>query len=579
MKKVLLPIIASLLLICSCHRRPVYPPQFLVADSLASVQPDSAIALLEALKADSPQWDKATQMYHKLLTVKAHDKAFITHTSDSLMLSVLNYYEHGGDKRLLPEAYYYMGSTYRDMNDAPRALEYYQKALEVLPEGASPLRRYVNNQMGWLFYRQKLYDEALSHYQQSYTNDSIMEDKAEMASDLRNAGYIFRCKDNFEAALDTYYQAKEILADLNDTTVLDEVDTQIASLLLALGNNDEAKRFIMLPLKRVTRSSISNVYSIAAKAYLRIGQIDSAIYYYNELLKYGNIYGRQVAYEQLSLFAIKDKRFDDAICYTNMFKVLTDSIQSITATESLAQMNSLYNYKKALEEREAIIERNNANRWIIFLLCLSFTIIILIVWISFKRIKHRKAAIKEKLEEMEQEREMMRIDNEHSLAEMRAQIEDLENQLDSIGKENAQLSNMIVTQQRMIRSQLLVAEEKLIQNNNLDDQLKKSKLYAHIINLINRKNKKLSGKDFEELKKLYEEVAPDFMEKLMGLCKYNDIELQVTLLRRMGITPTDIAFLTNYVKSKISNVRSDLFKRVTGEKGRASQWDEYVYNL
>lgn len=579
MKKVLLPIIASLLLICSCHRRPVYPPQFLVVDSLASVQPDSAIALLEALKADSPQWDKATQMYHKLLTVKAHDKAFITHTSDSLMLSVLNYYEHGGDKRLLPEAYYYMGSTYRDMNDAPRALEYYQKALEVLQEGASPLRRYVNNQMGWLFYRQKLYDEALSHYQQSYTNDSIMEDKAEMASDLRNAGYIFRCKDNFEAALDTYYQAKEILADLNDTTVLDEVDTQIASLLLALGNNDEAKRFIMLPLKRVTRSSISNVYSIAAKAYLRIGQIDSAIYYYNELLKYGNIYGRQVAYEQLSLFAIKDKRFDDAICYTNMFKVLTDSIQSITATESLAQMNSLYNYKKALEEREAIIERNNANRWIIFLLCLSFTIIILIVWISFKRIKHRRAAIKEKLEEMEQEREMMRIDNEHSLAEMRAQIEDLENQLDSIGKENAQLSNMIVTQQRMIRSQLLVAEEKLIQNNNLDDQLKKSKLYAHIINLINRKNKKLSGKDFEELKKLYEEVAPDFMEKLMGLCKYNDIELQVTLLRRMGITPTDIAFLTNYVKSKISNVRSDLFKRVTGEKGRASQWDEYVYNL
>lgn len=546
---------------------------------MASVQPDSAIALLEALKADSPQWDKATQMYHKLLTVKAHDKAFITHTSDSLMLSVLNYYEHGGDKRLLPEAYYYMGSTYRDMNDAPRALEYYQKALEVLPEGASPLRRYVNNQMGWLFYRQKLYDEALSHYQQSYTNDSIMEDKAEMASDLRNAGYIFRCKDNFEAALDTYYQAKEILADLNDTTVLDEVDTQIASLLLALGNNDEAKRFIMLPLKRVTRSSISNVYSIAAKAYLRIGQIDSAIYYYNELLKYGNIYGRQVAYEQLSLFAIKDKRFDDALCYTNMFKVLTDSIQSITATESLAQMNSLYNYKKALEEREAIIERNNANRWIIFLLCLSFTIIILIVWISFKRIKHRRAAIKEKLEEMEQEREMMRIDNEHSLAEMRAQIEDLENQLDSIGKENAQLSNMIVTQQRMIRSQLLVAEEKLIQNNNLDDQLKKSKLYAHIINLINRKNKKLSGKDFEELKKLYEEVAPDFMEKLMGLCKYNDIELQVTLLRRMGITPTDIAFLTNYVKSKISNVRSDLFKRVTGEKGRASQWDEYVYNL
>ena len=131
----------------------------------------------------------------------------------------------------------------------------------------------------------------------------------------------------------------------------------------------------------------------------------------------------------------------------------------------------------------------------------------------------------------------------------------------------------------MIQSQLLEAEEKLIRNNNLDEQLKRSKIYAHIISLINGKKKRLSYKDFDDLKKIYEEVSPEFMEKLMGLCKFNDIELQVTLLRRMGISPTDIAFLTNYVKSKISNVRSDLFKRVTGEKCKASQWDEYVYNL
>ena len=133
MKNILpLFIVVYLLAVCSCQHRQSYPPQFLVADSLASVQPDSAIALLESLKAESLQWDKATQMYYSLLTIKAQDKAYISQTSDSLMLSVLHYYEHGGDKRLLPEAYYYMGSTYRDLGDAPRALEYYQKALEVI---------------------------------------------------------------------------------------------------------------------------------------------------------------------------------------------------------------------------------------------------------------------------------------------------------------------------------------------------------------------------------------------------------------------------------------------------------------
>ena len=522
---------------------------------------------------------QGTQMYHSLLTVKARDKAYIPHTSDSLMLSVLNYYEHGGDKRLLPEAYYYMGSTYRDMNDAPRALEYYQKALEVLPEGASPLRRYINNQMGFLFYRQKLYDEALSHYQQSYTNDSILEDKAEMASDLRNIGYIYFCKDNYNTSSNTYFFAKELLDNLKNDEAMAEIDTQIAGLYLELEKADSAKPFIQSSLKHSARSEISNVYSIAAKVYLQIGMVDSAYYYLNELLKVGNIYGKRLAYERLGEMALIDNRITDAAYYLRQYRLLTDSIQRITATETVAQMNSLYNYQKALEEREAIIEQNNTNRWIIFLLCLLFTISILFVWFYYRRNKLRRVAMKDKLEEVEQEREMMRIENERSLAEMRAQIEDLENQLDSIGKENTQLSNMIVTQQRMIRSQLLEAEERLIRNNNLDGQLKSSKIYAHIISLINGKKKRLSYKDFDDLKKIYEEVSPEFMEKLMGLCKFNDIELQVTLLRRMGISPTDIAFLTNYVKSKISNVRSDLFKRVTGEKCKASQWDEYVYNL
>lgn len=580
MKNILpLFILVSVLSVCSCQHRQSYPPQFLVADSLTSVQPDSAIALLEALKADSPRWDKATQMYHSLLTVKARDKAYISQTSDSLMLSVLHYYEHGGDKRLLPEAYYYMGSTYRDMNDAPRALEYYQKALEVLPEGASPFRRYINNQMGWLFYRQKLYDEALSHYQQSFSNDSILGDKAEMASDLRNIGYIYRCKDEYTLSLETYLSAKELLDNLKNDEVMAEIDTQIAGLYLELEKADSAKPFIQSSLKHSARSEISNVYSVAAKIYYQIGMKDSASFYLNELLRVGDIYGKRMAYERLGDFALLDNHDTNAIYYLRQYRILTDSILAITATETVAQMNSLYNYQKALEEREAIIEQNNTNRWIIFLLCLLFAISILFVWFYYRRNKLRRVAMKDKLEEVEQERETMRIDNERNVADLKTQIDDLKNKLISIGKENTQLTSLIATQQEKIQSQLREAEERLERNNNLDEQLKRSKLYAHIINLINRKNKKLSGKDYEELKKLYEEVAPDFMEKLMGLCKYNDIELQVTLLRRMGISPTDIAFLTNYVKSKISNVRSDLFKRVTGEKGRASQWDEYVYNL
>ena len=50
--------------------------------------------------------NKQTQMYYQLICLKAKDKAYITHTSDSSILQILKYYEQKGEKKHLPEAYY-----------------------------------------------------------------------------------------------------------------------------------------------------------------------------------------------------------------------------------------------------------------------------------------------------------------------------------------------------------------------------------------------------------------------------------------------------------------------------------------
>ena len=73
---------------------------------------------------------QATQMYYQLLTIKAKDKAYITHTSDSLIKNVVKYYEERKDRERLQETYYYAGRVYRDMGDEPQALEHLQKAIE-----------------------------------------------------------------------------------------------------------------------------------------------------------------------------------------------------------------------------------------------------------------------------------------------------------------------------------------------------------------------------------------------------------------------------------------------------------------
>ena len=149
--------------VCSCHRRYQYPAVLQAADSLCVANPDSAVSLLKSIADDMTQADEHVQMRYRLLTIKANDKAYIPHTSDSLILSLVDYYKYGGDKVYLGEAYYYAGSTYRDLGDAPRALDYYQQALDAMPGDENlKVKSKVYAQMGELFRYQKLYNEYMS---------------------------------------------------------------------------------------------------------------------------------------------------------------------------------------------------------------------------------------------------------------------------------------------------------------------------------------------------------------------------------------------------------------------------------
>ena len=77
-----------------------------------------------------PEFTKGQRMRYQLLYHKAMNKAFIPFTSDSIMQEVADYYEHHGSANNQMLAYYVLGCVYRDMHEAPTALEYYNKATE-----------------------------------------------------------------------------------------------------------------------------------------------------------------------------------------------------------------------------------------------------------------------------------------------------------------------------------------------------------------------------------------------------------------------------------------------------------------
>ncbi len=142
------------------------------ADSIMDIDDDSAkvaIRMLDGIKPQLQDLTKGQRMRYELLYHKAMNKAYIPFKSDSVMQEVADYYEHHGSTNDRMLAYYVLGCVYRDMHEAPTALEYYHKATEQADTTAkdcdySTLFR-VYNQMGVLFGKQYLPYQELAAYE------------------------------------------------------------------------------------------------------------------------------------------------------------------------------------------------------------------------------------------------------------------------------------------------------------------------------------------------------------------------------------------------------------------------------
>ncbi len=113
-------------------------------------------------------------MRWELLRAKAMNKAYVPFTTDSVMLQVASYYE-GGDPNDAMLAHYLLGCVYRDLGEAPRAIDSYQKAIGHADTTKKKCDYYTlassYAQMGMLFHQQFLLSyEAEAHRQAVHFN-------------------------------------------------------------------------------------------------------------------------------------------------------------------------------------------------------------------------------------------------------------------------------------------------------------------------------------------------------------------------------------------------------------------------
>ena len=532
------------IILVSCSRGPQYPTVLETADSLSYVNPDSAVALLRSVEAEMRKAQPSVRHRYDLLALKAQDKADLPLTSDSLILDILHYYEHGGDPNILPEAYYYAGRVYRELGDAPQAIGYFQKAqtslnelnLQKLP--AANAKRYeklegtILAQKGYLLNKQHLYQEALECFRQAYKADSLACDTIGMFLSLKDIGGVLSSARDNESAIHTFDLAAQLAAEYSDSINLDLLMAQKCQSLIGLKKYDEAGKILQSFNPRFTPINFQFLCNMYGEYYWKIGESGKAVPYFKTLFEKGSVFARWNASLWFSDYETKRGNTKAALRYMAEFSNLELEVRKLRDEEVVALTNSLYNYH--LHEQENLLLKAKQEALKLRLRFLSIIAILLIIAL-FYIIRYEKNKRQDMASRYEQQ--------QYLLASMEADKEQRQSVV------NAGMS-----------------------------ALRSSDTYQMIMEKC-REGKALRPEEWKIVEQTIQQHLPNFLTNLKGVYKFSDVEWRASLLMKYGIPVADIATAVSRSKECIYSLRSRLHKKAFREKNNFKSWQDFIESL
>ena len=583
MKEKVIFLLLTIMLLASCAGNRKYDDLMQRADSIMNVNDDSAtvaIRMLDGIKPQLPEFSQSQKMRYELLRHKAMNKACITFTSDSVMKEVVDYYDHHGSANERMLANYVLGCVYRDLHEAPMALEYYNKATEQADTTAADcdygtLYR-VYSQMGFLFSKQYLPYQELNAF-----------DKAEK--------YAYLAKDTLNAIIN-YQNKGDAYGYLGKKDSVIAINLQAAKLFKKHGNDYAAAIAFGCNYDYYIEKKDSINAKKAFEAYNSTGYEGNSNYedakayvLYQKGTYYLFVNKQDSAYDNLSLSFKMCKSYSIKAATTKALAqyyakvnqpamAMKYALQSSEYNDSdliearktqLQQVQAMYDYSRNQEiakNAEQKAERSTRMNYMIVLSCLMLFLLLSYIYRKQIAIKKKKIAVSKllyedsllKLKRLQDERAKLVAENDNKLAQV---IMEKEN---TISKLKAEITHI---QERYSLSS--VSDADLI--------LKDSSIYKKIKFIEVHPKEKMCEEDWKELADTIEKVVPNFIPVLKN--KLNDKDYQICLLVRLGFSTSLVARLLELSDAAISKSRKTMLKKLCGKVGKPKEFDEYILQI
>ena len=536
------------------------------AEAAMNENPSEAIALLDSI-GDSGL-SRSQRMRYKLLRAEAMNKTYQSMDTLSDMEQVADYYRPflSRNHRYM-RALYMLGCVYRDRNDAPMALHYYQEAVSQADTTDADCDFHtlcrIYGQMSSLYHRQRSPQQELEAERKAYA--AAMKAKDTLAAIsyyecMAGAYYAMGKKDTALAiveksiAQDAKMKERGLAAaemGFAADFYIKKKDFKHADRLL---KQYEAYSGFFDKNGKITPGRESYYY-IKGLYYQGVQKLDSAIYFYRKLLNpVLDIEDKEMGYKGLTSIYHKLGVADSVFKYSALYAQANDSANIIHSADEITRTQALYNYSES--QRIAAEKSAEANRYK-FLLLISLAAFILFAHLINRYIKKQKRLKSE---------EMAAVNAKY--AHTLEQYETAQREFDAIRLSSEQFLEK--KQQDIEQLQEALALYQADKVNPADWGLERSLLEGDIVKELRQLAAHVQTPTDQQWQSLHATVSkhlPDFYSEITKPQHHlTEKEINVCMLIKLRFIPTEIATLLDLTKQRISNIRRSINHKLFHEE-------------
>ena len=404
-------IIVLSLLTFSCqngkHSEPSLLDRIAQLKALGDSAPQEALKQLGTLETLAQKGDAYERQKFLLLQARLRDKAYMMPYSADTMLAVVSYFEQEGTKRDKAEAYYYLASNFRDLEDYPQAIANFLKAMDVAENDKEcdvTLLNYTYSQLSYL-YRVELNPAAATAIAKKSLALVTSQGSADPIDYMDVATSCFHEGDTLEG-MEYAEKAMEKIAHDRSATRYADVVTELLRFYSVQRDRERAKRCLEMLHGVPAEKRPSNYFSGMANYYELFGPQDSAVALYEYLCEHDKTPSmRSYSARHLMHYYRKVGNYERSSFYAQAYQNAQNEIWEKRQMENSAKANGEWVYKKNDAEIQAT---KNRLRTIVYWIAGGTAAIVLTVggiYFSYRRRKEKELQSKE--EEIEALRQIL----------------------------------------------------------------------------------------------------------------------------------------------------------------------------